>query len=102
MSKKPYPAAFLAKLQAITAKRARTVIDHILKHGQITTEELRDLYNYDHPPRGARDVKEQGIQIVSLRVRGRGGRMIAAYTFANPDTARGATHTRPARVPRKV
>ncbi len=27
----------LARLRAVTAKRPKTVIDHILKHGQITT-----------------------------------------------------------------
>ena len=44
--------------EQVTAKRPRTVIDHILKHGQVTTAELRDLYGYDHPPRAARDVRE--------------------------------------------
>ena len=39
------------------------MIDHILRHGYVTTEELRDLYGYNHPPRGARDVREQGIPL---------------------------------------
>jgi hypothetical protein len=47
----------------VTAKRPKTVIGHILKHGQITTEELKNLYGYNHPPRAARDVKEHGIPI---------------------------------------
>jgi 5-methylcytosine-specific restriction endonuclease McrA len=86
------PKAFVKKLKAIKAKRAKTVINHILKHGQITTEELRTLYNYDHPPRGRRDVVEQGIDLVSIRVKSSKGRSIAAYTFADPKTARGSTH----------
>ena len=48
------PKWFLERLKAVTAKRAKTVIDHILKHGHITTEELKNLYGYDHPPRAAR------------------------------------------------
>ena len=32
------PKEFLARLKAVTAKRAGIVIAHILKHGHITTE----------------------------------------------------------------
>jgi len=35
------PEWFIKKAQAVTAKRAKTVIAHILKHGHITTEELK-------------------------------------------------------------
>lgn len=69
----------------VTAKRARTVIDHIVKYGQITTEELQEL-GYDHAPRAARDVREQGIPLDTVKVRStRTGRSIAAYRFGNPD-----------------
>jgi len=60
------------------------VIDHILKHGQITTEDLKNL-GYDHPPRAARDVREQGIPLVTTRVLNSEGRRIGAYTFGNPE-----------------
>ena len=43
MPKKHYPKEFLALCQSVTAKRPRTVITHILEHGQITTEELKNL-----------------------------------------------------------
>ncbi len=43
-------AELLALCRTITAKRPKTVIDHILKHGFITTEELKDNYGYNHPP----------------------------------------------------
>lgn len=66
------------------AKRARTVIDHILKHGQISTEELKTKYGYNHPPRAARDVKEHGIPLERVTVTGSDGRKIAAYRFADP------------------
>ena len=47
-------------MQSITDKRPKTVIDHILKHGHITTDELKVQYGYNHPPRAARDVRESG------------------------------------------
>lgn len=74
---------FLAALQKVTAKRARTVIDHILKHGHITTEDLKETYGYDHPPRAARDVREQGIPLETFSLKGAHGRTIAAYRFGD-------------------
>ena len=44
MTSPKFPPEFLALLKKVTAKRPRTVIDHILKYGQITTEELREIY----------------------------------------------------------
>ena len=77
------PADFLKKLKSVTAKRPRTVIQHILKHGSITTEELSELYGYDHAPRAARDVRELGIPLVTFRVEGKSGRKIASYRFGD-------------------
>jgi hypothetical protein len=67
------------------------VIEHILKHGFITTEVLKEKYGYSHPPRAARDVKEHGIPIVMFRVIGRDGRKIAAYKFGDPGKLRMGT-----------
>lgn len=73
----------------VTAKRARAVIDHILEHGGVTTDALQDL-GYTHPPRAARDVREQGIPLETYRVRSeRTGRMIGAYRFADPSQIKG-------------
>ncbi len=83
------PQEFLDRLQAVTAKRPKTVIDHILKHGYITTEELSGKYGYDHPPRAARDVREQGIPLETLRVTGAHGRKIGAYRFGDPEKIKG-------------
>jgi hypothetical protein len=79
---------FLKRCKAVKAKRPRTVITHILKHGFITTQELKDKYGYNHPPRAARDVKEHGIPIEMFRVEGSDGRKIAAYRFGDPSKAR--------------
>ena len=78
------PPSFLELCRNVRAKRPRVVIDHILEHGFITTEELRDIYGYNHPPRAARDVREQGIPLETFRVEGKDGRKIAAYRFGNP------------------
>lgn len=82
------PKDFVKRCKAVTAKRARTVIDHILEHGFITTEELKQTYGYNHPPRAARDVKEQGIPLEMFRVVGSDGRRIGAYRFGDPTKAR--------------
>lgn len=88
MSEMRLPRAFVKRLKAVTKKRPRTVIDHILKHGFITTEELRTTYGYNHPPRAARDVREEGVPLETFRVRDSQGRMIGAYRFADPAKAR--------------
>ena len=82
------PPEFLKLCKAVKAKRPRTVITHILKHGFITTQELKDKYGYNHPPRAVRDVKEHGIPIEMFRVEGSDGRKIAAYRFGDPSKAR--------------
>ena len=79
----------LALCEKVTAKRPRTVIDHMLKHGHVTTEELQTLYGYDHPPRAARDVRENGVPLETFRMTSeRTGRQIGAYRFADPDKIR--------------
>ena len=55
-----------AALAAVTGKRARIVINHILKHGSITTDDLKEQYGYDHPPRAIKDVSDQGIPLVRM------------------------------------
>jgi len=89
MGKKPdLPKEFLERLQAITAKRARAVIDHIIGHGHVTTEELATQHGYGHPPRGARDVRELGIPLDTFFLKDSKGRRMAAYRFADPNKVR--------------
>lgn len=87
MSSKKLPPEFLRRLRAVKDKRPRTVIEHILKHGSITTEELKRKYGYNHPPRAARDVRENGIPIETFKVTGSDGRKIAAYRFGAAEDA---------------
>ncbi|MBQ8422101.1 MAG: HNH endonuclease [Bacteroidales bacterium] len=82
---KNFPKKFIEKLNSVTNKRPATVIQHILKHGHITTEELENIYGYKHPPRAVRDVKEQGIPIETYYIKNSEGKRMAAYRFGNPD-----------------
>ena len=79
-----YPKDFLAYVQSITNKRAKIVIDHILKHGFITTDDLQTKYGYTHAPRAAMDVKDAGIPIETFKVKSNiSGRQIGAYKFGD-------------------
>lgn len=76
------PKELLDLCARVKAKRAKTVIDHILKYGSITTEELEVQYGYSHGPRAARDVREQGIPLKTDFVSGsHQRRKIASYSF---------------------
>ena len=79
-----YPTEFIKVLQSVTAQRPKIVIQHILENGYITSEELKNIYGYNHPPRAIRDVREHGIPIITYRVSNGQGRRIAAYKFGNP------------------
>lgn len=85
-----YSKEFLELLDSVTAKRPRTVIQHILKNGYITSQELKDTYGYNHPPRAVRDVREYGIPLVTYRVPSSDGRSIAAYKFGDPNDTKNA------------
>ena len=41
-----YPKDFLELLNSVESKRHRTIIQHILEHGFITSQELKDTYGY--------------------------------------------------------
>ncbi|MBD2496102.1 HNH endonuclease [Nostoc sp. FACHB-280] len=87
-SSQQLPNDFIQLCQSVTAKRPKAVIDHILQYGFITTEELKERYGYNHPPRAARDVREHGIPLETFRVTGSDGRKIAAYRFGDVSKAR--------------
>jgi len=75
------PPELLSLIENITAKRAKTVLDHIRMHEYITNVELNQTYGYDHPPRAIRDVRENGIPLESFKIPGPDGRKITAYRF---------------------
>ncbi len=75
------PNEILQQIKAVTNKRARFVLDAIVKNGAVTTEEISRA-GYEHPPRAARDVRELGFPLETTRVKHSNGRSIAAYTLA--------------------
>lgn len=81
-----YPQEFLNLLYSVKAKRPKTVIEHILQYGYVTSEELKDTYGYNHPPRAIRDVRELGIPVITYRIKDGDGKSIAAYKFGNPES----------------
>ena len=88
MTNPDWPEAFLQRLKDVKGKRARIVVNHILEHGFISTEDLETIYGYRHPPRAVRDVRDQGIPIETFTVQNSQGKPIAAYRFGNPLTGR--------------
>jgi hypothetical protein len=87
LSKQKIPKDFLTLIESISNKRARIVIDHIIEHGFITTEDLEKKYGYNHPPRAVRDVREAGIPLETYRTKSsEGNRNIAAYKFGDFET----------------
>jgi hypothetical protein len=93
MSPKPsWSSSIIEKAKSITGKRARIVVDHILRHGTITTEELKELYGYDHPPRAIKDVTDQGLPLEREMITNSSGKKMARYTFGDPSTIRNDRH----------
>lgn len=72
----------LEDVKRLASKRARDVIDYILKHGRVTTEDIRQM-GYTHPPRAVRDAREAGVPIVTSRIKGSDGKTIAVYEFGD-------------------
>ena len=83
MPKTKYPKEFLEQITSITNKRAKIVIEHIMKYDFVTTEDLETTYDYNHPPRAARDVREAGIPLETFKVKSIEGKTIAAYRFGD-------------------
>ena len=77
--------AAMAALNAVTNKRPKAVVDHLMKNGTVTTGQLRELYGYDHPPRAARDLKEHGIPLEKRMVKDVAGKRMAQYSFGDLD-----------------
>jgi len=88
MSNISFSAELIEKLSSVTGKRSRVVVEHILEHGFITTEELEQKYGYKHPPRAVKDVRYQGIPIETYSVKLSDGHTIAAYRFGDLTTFR--------------
>ena len=83
MAKNEIHPEILKSIKLITGKRSLVVVNHIIKHGQITTEDLEN-YGYKHPPRAIRDVREQGLPLERFWTKNSEGQKIAGYRFGDP------------------
>ena len=79
---------FREVLDSVTNKRARFVVDTILKKGFCSTEDLKNG-GYEHAPRAARDVRELGIPLVTFKIKDSAGKTIAAYKFGDWEAVKG-------------
>jgi 5-methylcytosine-specific restriction endonuclease McrA len=76
------PPELRERIAAVRNVRARRLLELIVEHGEVTTEQLREQYGYDHPPRAKRDAIDLGFAVVSRNVRSRNGsRTISAYSL---------------------
>lgn len=60
------------------------MLEHMIKHDSISTDELRTIYGYKHGPRVARDLREAGVPLITERVRSQDGRRIGRYGLGDP------------------
>ncbi|HZK76859.1 MAG TPA: HNH endonuclease [Candidatus Kapabacteria bacterium] len=81
--KQKVPPHIVRAIKLVKNKRAKIVLDHIKKHGSITSEELTNQYGYGHPPRAVKDASDLGFPIERFSVKSKEGRSIAAYRFGD-------------------
>ena len=82
---KPSPE-LLALIKAVKSKRARQVAEHILKHGFITTDDIRK--GFGDPYRPTQDLRDEGVPLESYKVKNEKNRTISAYKFGSASSGR--------------
>ncbi|MCE9555901.1 MAG: helix-hairpin-helix domain-containing protein [Planctomycetes bacterium] len=89
MAKPSYSAELLAAVAKVTTKRGKILVKHILKHGSVSTEDLETIYGLTDAASAARDVKDAGVPLPSIRSKRKNGRQMAIYSFGDPSLIRG-------------
>jgi hypothetical protein len=70
------------RISHVSNQRARRLLELIVEHGEVSTEELAEQYGYNHPPRAKKDAMDLGFPVVSRTVRSKDGtRSISAYSL---------------------
>jgi hypothetical protein len=70
------------RIALVRNRRARRLLELIVEHGEVTTEQLAEQYGYNHPPRAKKDATDRGFPIISRTVKSQDGtRSIAAYSL---------------------
>lgn len=77
----PYSATFVewARTRSMS-KRARECLEHLLRYGTLSTEQLNQM-GYEHPPRAIRDLRDAGVVVETGATRNHVGKRIAEYTL---------------------
>jgi hypothetical protein len=89
MAKPNYSAELLAAAAKVTTKRGKTLVNHILQHGSVSTEELETIYALTDAASAARDVRDAGVPLAKTSGKRKTGRQMAVYTFGDPSLIRG-------------
>jgi hypothetical protein len=71
---------YVNKVLKVCSSRAAVVLNEILKHGEITSETIKDK-GFMHGARAVGDVRDNGIPLITLKTKGSDGRSIARYVF---------------------
>jgi hypothetical protein len=70
------------RIARVGNQRARRLLQLIVEHGSVTTEELTVQYGYNHPPRAKKDATDLGFPVVSKTVKSKDGtRSISEYSL---------------------
>src|SRR4051812_32610149 len=89
MARAKHSAEILAAVAKVTTKRGKILVEHILKHGSVSTEELETIYGLTDAASAARDVRDAGVPLAKSSGKRRTGRQMAIYTFGDPSLIRG-------------
>lgn len=89
MAKVNYSAEILAAVAKVTTKRGKVLVDHILKHGSVSTEDLETIYGLTDAASAARDVRDAGVPLAKNSGKRETGRQMAVYSFGDPSLIRG-------------
>lgn len=95
--KKKHSPELLAAAAKVTTKRGKIFITHLLKHGEVSTEELEVVYKLMDAASAARDVKDAGVPLSTRRAKRANGRQMVVYSFSDPSLIRGVRFRRPSR-----
>ncbi len=89
MTKSKHPPEILAAVAKVTTKRGRVFVKHLLEHGTVSTEQLEIIYGLVDPASAARDVKDAGVPLNTVRGKRANGRQMVIYSFGDPALIRG-------------
>jgi hypothetical protein len=74
------PDELRARIEAVTNKRARVVLDHIVKFGSITADDIQG-YGYREHRRAVQDCRDLGFPIKSARVKSPQGGTVGVWSL---------------------